>query len=158
MKKLMVLALVLNVLTGFAQKGKSKEDLVAFRIFDSKGKEVRFADASARLLKNDVVFFGELHNNAIAHWIQLRLTQACWEVKKENMFLAAEMFEADNQLGMDDFLKGNIDEKVFKEKVRLWPNYETDYKPLVDFAKEKNLLSSVRMSPANMPIWFINVV
>jgi len=49
------------------------------------------------------------------------------------------MFEQDQQAILNDYLKGKLSDKQFKDSCRLWPNYETDYKPLLDFAKEKQL-------------------
>lgn len=131
-----------------------KDDLLAFRIFDGQGKMQSYNKVAAALLKSDVVFFGELHNNAIAHWIQLRFTRTAFENKGERLFLAAEMFEADNQSGMDSYLNGTIDEKAFKEQVRLWPNYETDYKPLVEFARTNKL----KFICANIPRKYASMV
>ena len=55
------------------------------------------------------------------------------------MVLGAEMFEADNQFIIDEYLQGKITAKNFQKEVRLWPNYNTDYKPLMEFAKEHGL-------------------
>jgi len=32
-----------------------------------------------------------------------------------------------------------VKQKNFEDEAKLWPNYKTDYKPLVEFAKENNL-------------------
>jgi uncharacterized iron-regulated protein len=84
----------------------------------------------------EVVFFGELHDNSLIHWLQLELTKDLAE--KHSLVLGAEMIEADNQKQLDQYLKGEINQKVFDSTARLWPNHKTDYKPLVDFAKEKH--------------------
>jgi uncharacterized iron-regulated protein len=44
------------------------------------------------------------------------------------------MFEADNQLLIEEYMAGTIKEKSFEEEARLWKNYKTDYKPIVKFA------------------------
>ena len=49
------------------------------------------------------------------------------------------MLEADNQKQLDLYLKGEINQKQLDSTARLWPNYKTDYKPLVDFAKDNKL-------------------
>jgi len=44
--------------------------------------------------------------------------------------LGAEMFESDNQLIMDEYMTGKIKNlKNFEDEAKLWPNYQTDYKP-----------------------------
>jgi uncharacterized iron-regulated protein len=49
------------------------------------------------------------------------------------------MFERDNQKQLNDYLEGKILAKNLKDSIRLWNNYETDYRPLIDFAKDKKL-------------------
>lgn len=87
--------------------------------------------------KSQVVLFGEHHNNPIVHWLQLEATR---DLSKLNtLILGAEMFEADNQSELNKYLAGAINQKAFDTVARLWNNYPTDYKPLVDFAKENNM-------------------
>ena len=49
--------------------------------------------------------------------------------------LALEMFEADVQTVLDEYLAGTISERDFLDAARPWPNYATDYRPLVEFAR-----------------------
>lgn len=111
----------------------------AYNIFTGNGKKADYDDIIKEILKADVVFFGELHDNPIAHWLELEVTKSLFETKGKNLVLAAEMFEADNQLLIDEYFAGTIKESSFESEVRLWKNYATDYKPLLNFAKEKNL-------------------
>ncbi|MFD1294946.1 ChaN family lipoprotein [Lutibacter holmesii] len=85
----------------------------------------------------NVVLFGEHHNNPIVHWLQYEATV---DLSKSNkLTLGAEMFEADNQTQLNQYLAGKIDHKALDTVARLWSNFTTDYKPLVDFAKDNNL-------------------
>lgn len=115
------------------------QGLDAYRIFNEKGEVVTFDRMVETLLKNEIVLFGELHDNPIAHWLQLETTIRLHEKNGGRLTLGAEMFEADNQLIMNEYLSGLIGQKRFEEEARLWNNYKTDYKPLVEFAKEKGL-------------------
>jgi uncharacterized iron-regulated protein len=47
------------------------------------------------------------------------------------------MFERDVQEPLDHFQMGHLDEGEFLKTSRPWPNYRTDYKPLVDFAVKR---------------------
>lgn len=116
-----------------------KNDKPAYRIFDSNGKKAKYKELLKKAAEADVVFFGEYHNNPIAHWLQLELTRDLYDTKDGEIILGAEMFETDNQLILDEYLEGIISQKSFEKEARLWPNYKTDYKPLVEFAKENNL-------------------
>jgi len=90
-----------------------------------------------KMSKADVVLFGEHHTNPIVHWLQMEATSDLFTSRK--LTLGAEMFEADNQAALNDYLSGKITQKAFDTVARLWKNYPTDYKPLVDFAKKNNL-------------------
>jgi uncharacterized iron-regulated protein len=85
------------------------------------------------------VFFGEFHDNPISHWLQFELMLDLFAQHQSNLVLSFEMFEQDQQAILNDYLNGKLSDKQFKDSCRLWPNYETDYKPLLDFAKEKQL-------------------
>jgi uncharacterized iron-regulated protein len=116
------------------------QDLLPYKIYNDKGKEVSFKKMIQSLEGYDVVLFGELHNNAFVHWAQLRTLKALHAKRGSQLILGAEMFERDNQEGLDRYLKGEIDSKQLGEEVRLWKNYPTDYAPLVDFAKKEGLV------------------
>ncbi len=130
---------LIGLLISFFSFYSISQDLEAYRIVDSSGKEVSFKKMMKSLEDADFVFYGELHNNAIAHWMELEITQALYEKKQQNLILAAEMFESDNQLLLTEYLQGFTNDKRFEDAARLWKNYKTDYKPLVVFAKEKKL-------------------
>ena len=109
------------------------------RIFSGEGDSVVYQQLLEQLSGNDLVFFGELHNNPICHWLQIELTADLFRQFGQDLVLGAEMFEADDQLILDEYLKGYIQEKNFREEAKLWTNYSTDYRPLVEFAREHDL-------------------
>jgi len=133
MKKILLSLIILFALTAF------KNDKPAYYFYNNKGKKVHYKDIIKKASEYDVVFFGESHNNPISHWMEYELTKDFYNVKGNDLILGAEMFERDNQLILNEYLTGKISGKSFKSEARLWPNYKTDYKPLVDFAKEKHL-------------------
>jgi uncharacterized iron-regulated protein len=119
--------------------GAIAQDKPAYQIFTGEGKDIKYGKMIKELQEADFVFYGELHNNAIAHWLELEITRDLFESKGQNLVLGAEMFESDNQHLIQEFWDGFLTEKKFEEDVRLWKNYPTDYKPLLMFAKEKKL-------------------
>lgn len=128
---ILLLTLVFLCINAFSQ------DKEAYRIYNKSGERVSYNQMITELSGGDIVMFGELHNNAISHWLQYEVTKDL-SVQRD-LILGAEMFEADNQEALDAYLEGEIDEKGLDSLARLWPNYETDYAPLVNFAKEKGL-------------------
>ncbi|MBF6645245.1 ChaN family lipoprotein [Chryseobacterium indologenes] len=125
------------LLTGFCTL--QAQNFKAYQFYDKKGKEVNTDKIVKELADYDVVFFGENHNSSVNHWLQLKITEALYEKKKGQLILGAEMIERDNQPQLNQYLNGKFDAKTFKDSARLWNNYATDYKPLVDFAKNKKL-------------------
>lgn len=116
-----------------------KADKPAYMLFEKGGSKAQYADLLKAATKADVVLFGELHNNPICHWLQYELTKDLFEKKGHDLVLGAEMFEADNQVVMNEYIKGAIKEKNFEADARLWSNYKTDYKPLVTLAAKNKL-------------------
>lgn len=142
------------LLLAFVMSFAFSQDLSAYQFYNKKGKAVKFENMVKDLAEYDVVLFGEHHNNSINHWLQLQLTKALYEKKKSNLILGAEMFERDNQSQLNDYLNGKLDEKVLKDSMRLWNNFTTDYKPLVDFAKGKKL----KFVATNIPRRYASIV
>jgi len=106
-------------------------------IYNKKGKKVSYKKLLKKGNNSDIILFGEYHNNPISHWLQLELTRDLHE--NNDLVLGAEMIEADNQEALNQYLNGEIDQKGLDTMARLWNNYETDYAPLVDFAKANEL-------------------
>jgi len=126
----------------------------AFKIFTGEGRRAHYRDIVKEASKSDVLFFGELHDNPIAHWLELELTKDLFMEKGKDLILAAEMFEKDNQLLIDEYFSGIIKESSFESEVRKWNNYVTDYKPLLNFAKDKGL----EFIASNVPRRYASVV
>lgn len=117
----------------------SAQSIKPYQFYDKKGKEIKTEKLVKELADYDVVFFGENHNSSINHWLQLKITEALYAQKNGQLILGAEMFERDNQSQLNQYLSGKFDAKTLKDSARLWSNFTTDYKPLVDFAKDKKL-------------------
>lgn len=131
MKKILCGLLMCFTIFGFSQDKK------AYQLFDAKGKKTTYKKLLKASEKSELVLFGEYHDNPISHWLQLELTQDLHKIK--SLVLGAEMIERDNQKELNQYLSGEINQKAFDTLARLWNNYKTDYKPLVDFAKENKL-------------------
>jgi uncharacterized iron-regulated protein len=141
MKKRWILDTICIILIsgGVSVSPVSAKDKPAYSLYNSKGRKVTWEKMVKDLQKADLVFFGESHNNPISHWLEYELMVELYSNFDSLMVAGAEMFEADNQPALNDYLSGNSDEKKFKDEARLWKNYQTDYQPLVDFAKEKKI-------------------
>lgn len=146
--RILITILVLLLFSAGASARKKR----AYSLFDAKGKPVSYEKMIRTAARNDILLFGELHNNPVAHWLQLELIKDLHGQKQ--LVLGAEMFEADNQQPLSDYVNGKIDAKAFDTLARLWPNYKTDYAPLVNFARENRL----PFAATNIPRRLANLV
>jgi uncharacterized iron-regulated protein len=107
------------------------------RVFDSaRGQFGDFEAMLADVARADVVFVGELHDDANTHRLELAVLQGLAR-RRDHIILALEMFERDVQEPLDHFSMGHMTDDEFAKVSRPWPAYATDYKPLVDFAIAK---------------------
>jgi len=124
----------------------------AYILYNASGKKISYQKMLRTLQQKDIVLFGELHNNPISHWLQLEVTK---ELKQSrSLVLGAEMFEQDNQPALDLYLNGKLSRKGLDSMTRLWKNYNTDYAPLVNFAKENN----IAFAATNVPRRYASMV
>jgi len=124
----------------------------SYKIFDQNGKKASYKDIINSSQKAEVLLFGEYHDNSVAHWLELEITKDLFG--KKLLVLGAEMLEADNQKQVNQYLNSEINQKKLDSTARLWPNYKTDYKPLVDFAKE----NKIDFIATNIPRKFASLV
>lgn len=125
---------------------------IAYRLFTAQGKTARHKAFMKALGGADVILFGEQHNSAIAHWLQLVVAREL--AAQGTLTMGAEMIEADDQATLDRYLRGEIDQAAFDTLARLWKNHTSDYAPLVDLAKEKGL----RFIATNVPRRYASMV
>ena len=112
---------------------------VPHRVYDTKRKRfVDFEAMNATLARADVVFLGEQHNDPGTHRLQLGVLEGIARRRTGPVVLALEMFERDAQGALDSYLAGTLDEPAFLAGSRPWPNYAADYRPLVEFARERH--------------------
>lgn len=133
MKKILWIVMLMMSMTTYAQKTPE-----IYRIFDAQGKEVSYEKMIKTVSATDVVFFGEIHNCVISHWMELKVLEALAENNKK-LKVGMEMLEADNQLIINEYTSSLISSDRFEEECRLWPNHSTDYEPLVYYAKSHHL-------------------
>jgi len=115
-------------------------DRPAYRLFTATGKPADYDKMLAELAQADVVFFGEQHNDALGHWLELQVLKDLAKLKKPGqLVLGLEMFERDVQPLVAQYAAGILPDTSFERQTRPWPNYTIDYKPLLQFAREQHI-------------------
>lgn len=127
-----------------------------FTVFDGKGNPATLEQIVEAAGNAGVVFLGEQHDDAAGHAVQLEIfRQAVAKYSQtRKVALSLEMFERDVQVILNEYLSGQITEAQFLAGSRPWGNYKTDYRPLVELAKEKKLA----VIAANAPRRYVNMV
>ncbi|MBF9236734.1 ChaN family lipoprotein [Hymenobacter sp. BT683] len=122
--------------TGFAFTG----DRPAYRLFTAAGQPADYDQMLTDLAQADVVLFGEQHNDVMAHWLELQVAKDLQKLKKPGqLVLGMEMFERDVQPLVSQYATGALADTAFERQARPWPNYDTDYRPLLLFARENKI-------------------
>ncbi|HYN85237.1 MAG TPA: ChaN family lipoprotein [Pyrinomonadaceae bacterium] len=146
-----------------AQTGTAAKTDEEFRVFDSAGKPSTLEEVVGAMGGADAVLVGEVHDDAVGHRVEaelLRLAYARFGAgagggrAPRAVAVSLEMFERDVQTVLDEYLAGLISERHFLLSSRPWGNYETDYRPLVEFARAHKL----RVIAANAPARYVSRV
>lgn len=145
------IALTISILLSVAIAQESR-----YAVFDGNGRAMTMEDILNSIGETDVVFLGEFHDDAVAHALQLEIFKTAHQRFGANrkLALSLEMFERDVQMIIDEYLSGQITENHFLSSSRPWNNYKNDYRPLVEYAKEKR----IPVIAANAPRRYVNMV
>lgn len=132
----------------------SAQEKKAYAVFDGAGQKTDYGQMLRTLGKKNVVFVGEIHNCPIAHWIEYEIIKDLYTLHGAELLIGAEMFERDDQLVLDEYLGGVISAERFNKEAKLWPNYKTDYGPIVEFVKA----NAIPFVATNIPRRYANLV
>jgi len=105
------------------------------RVYDTSRQgfsdfEIMLAD----LVKADVVFVGEQHDDPNTHRLEAAILDGLRR-RGVPVIVSLEMFERDVQPPLSAYLAGKATEEEFLKSSRPWPRYATDYRALVEMAK-----------------------
>lgn len=144
--------LLLSLALAFPLLGHTNDTLL-YRIFDvATQEEITVEQLVLDVSKTDVVFFGEEHNDSVAHTLQYQVLRRMDDLYP-SVALSMEMFATSEQLVLDEYLAGLVTDRNLASDVNLWNNYD-DYRPLVEYARE----NGIRVIAANAPRRYTNRV
>ena len=124
---------------------------VNYRLCHGDGAPASWEEMIAATKSATVTFLGEQHDDPVAHHLEQSILRA---TLTSNLALSLEMFERDVQLVLDEYLADQITEKHLIASGRAWDNYDSDYQPLIEFAKTNHL----PVIAANAPRRYVNLV
>src|SRR5262249_1316101 len=86
----------------------------------------------------DVVLLGAHHDSPPLHAAHQGLLRSLWQ-RRGDFVISMEMFERDVQSALSQYLRGDLGEDEFLARARPWPNYASDYRPVIEFARANKL-------------------
>ncbi|GGB00025.1 hypothetical protein GCM10007414_11430 [Agarivorans gilvus] len=111
-----------------------------FQLYDpSNQQEIdNIKQLAQQLADSQVVLFGEFHTHPAIHLAQLRLFAALYQ-QNHQLSLSMEQFDRSQQAVLNQYLDEQIGEEWLVKQTKAWDNYRSDYRPLVEFAKQQQL-------------------
>ncbi|CAL6170691.1 MULTISPECIES: ChaN family lipoprotein [Vibrio] len=109
-----------------------------YQLYTPSGEHIALSKLPIELQQADVILIGEWHTHAGVHRFQTDMLKQLTSYNR-SLALSMEQFTRDKQPVVDAYLRGEIGEQYLMKQANAWPNYESDYRPLVEFAKQKNL-------------------
>jgi len=122
-----------------------------YRVYRGDGTVATLEQIMAESRSAEVTFLGESHDDPVAHYLEEQILRGTWNPR---LGLSLEMFERDVQYVLDEYLSGLITENFLITAGRAWKNYASDYRALIEFAKEKKM----PVLAANAPRRYVNRV
>ena len=135
---------------------QTPDSLDRVAVFSRDGHSATLADIVAAAAEADVVFLGELHDDSLGHVVQAHLLRAMHEAyaRQRPLLLGMEMFETDVQGVLDEYASGVVRERDMLSAARPWPNYDPDYRRLVEFS----VANGIPVIGTNAPKRYVSAV
>lgn len=139
------LALALGFISACGSVPAAKESTSLTHLYDyqwltpgASSEQISTEQAIDLLKGYDVIVFGELHEHSGIHLAQMQLMGGLYQ-HNAKLSLSLEQFERDTQSLINQYLAGEIGEEYFIKKARAWDNYRASYRPLMEFAKQRDI-------------------
>lgn len=108
-----------------------------YQLNSPQGQALSLQNLPSELLTADVILVGEWHTHPGVHRFQTDLLHTL--SSQRSVALSMEQFTRDKQPVLNQYLAGEIGEQPLISEGNAWPNYESDYRPLVELAKRQGL-------------------
>jgi uncharacterized iron-regulated protein len=122
-----------------------------YRVYRPDGSAATIDEITTASRAAAVTFLGEQHDDPVAHYLEAEILKRAYDA---DLALSLEMFETDVQYVLDEYLNGLITEDHLISSARAWRNYKSDYKPMIEFARERKM----SVIAANAPRRYVNRV
>lgn len=109
-----------------------------YQLFSSSSQPIHLSSLPKEILDADVILIGEWHTHSGIHRFQTDLLK---QLISDNhaVAISMEQFSRNKQDVVDQYLSSEIGEQVLIKQGGAWPNYESDYRPLIELAKANDI-------------------
>ncbi|EJL6389862.1 ChaN family lipoprotein [Vibrio vulnificus] len=139
MRSTISLLLASMMLSGCASQALTSEPLsfYDYQLYSPEGTALSLQQLPQSVQNADVILIGEWHTHSGVHRFQTDLLKTL--SAQHRVALSMEQFTRDKQTIVNQYLAGEIGEQVLIQQGNAWPNYESDYRPLIELAKSKQM-------------------
>ncbi|MGR5070079.1 MULTISPECIES: ChaN family lipoprotein [Vibrio] len=120
-----------------------------YQLHAPSGEAISVNQLTPELQQADVILIGEWHTHAGIHRFQTDMLKQLSSINRP-LALSMEQVARDKQAILDSYLNGEIGEQYFMKQSNAWPNYASDYRPLVEFAKQTEIPVIAANAPKNI--------
>ena len=125
----------------------------AVRVTTGDGDAATLTDVVDAAAQADVLILGEQHGDSLGHAVELAVLEALLAADRP-VVLSLEMVETDVRTVLDEYLAGLTRERDYLAASRPWGNYDADYRPLVEAARQRG----APVVAANAPGRYVSLV
>ncbi|HAS8473890.1 TPA: hypothetical protein I7766_15630 [Vibrio vulnificus] len=139
MRSTISLLLASMMLSGCASQALTSAPLsfYDYQLYSPEGTALSLQQLPQSVQDADVILIGEWHTHSGVHRFQTDLLKTL--SAQHRVALSMEQFTRDKQTIVNQYLAGEIGEQVLIQQGNAWPNYESDYRPLIELAKSKQM-------------------
>ncbi|MBQ4838614.1 ChaN family lipoprotein [Pseudoalteromonas luteoviolacea] len=121
-----------------------------YTLYDAnKKQQIDIKKLVSHLNNADVIFVGEYHTHSASHRLQANILPLIYR-QNPNLTLSFEQFTRDKQYVLEQYIKNEIGEQTLIKQANAWDNYQSDYRPLVEFAKQYKLTTVAANTPLSV--------
>ncbi|RJX73783.1 hypothetical protein DZ860_06045 [Vibrio sinensis] len=124
------------LLSACTSSSRSVTHYYDYQLYSPQGEPIALSELPKRLVDADVILVGEWHTHSAIHRFQTDLFQQLLD-QNPSVTLSMEQFARDKQSIVNDYLKGDIGEQTLINQANAWPNYSSDYRALIELAKQQ---------------------
>jgi uncharacterized iron-regulated protein len=111
--------------------------LYDYQLLSPTTEALQLGSLPDKIVQADVVLIGEWHTHTGIHRFQTDLLNQL--SFRNDTALSLEQFSRDKQEILDQYLRSEIGEQTLIQDAQTWPNYESDYRPLIELAKSHSI-------------------